>query len=77
MFSFPDIPDFSRYQQLTTLPAEGFPTGRILPLKLSLDNTFERLAVDDRKSRVILIGDVHGMDKPLQSVTTLRDKGSH
>ena len=59
-------PDFSRFFALKTLPSKDFPLGMCF-LGSEAQLVLERCA-DDSDRRVIILGDVHGNDKPLQYV---------
>ena len=64
------FPDFSHYHPFHTLSAEQFPIGTLLIIFVSPEaNKFGR--VDDPNKRVIVVGDIHGMDKSLQCVFSL------
>jgi len=61
-------PDFSRYQELRTLLANQFPLG--LPVYI-ISSPRNLACLDDPQRRVIIVGDLHGMQKQLRFGPTL------
>ena len=67
--AFPGFPDFSRFTTLRTLSEDQFPIGEFPPFSLAqaIESCLD--GDDGHGRRVIVVGDIHGMDKPMQSVS--------
>jgi hypothetical protein len=64
----PVFPDFSQFTAFRVLSADEFPIGMFPP---SHSMSMIQWGPDESDRRVIVVGDIHGMEKPMQSVSSL------